>query len=397
MKRSPALLLSLALNVVLIGAVLRLTSTRSASPAPSQTGQTQHVTSKAPIGARPSAAVSPASSDIGQWLAQLREAGVPSHVLARLIAADFATRWEKRRDQMQERWERGEIDDDDWAQFHRQRDVDEESAIRSALGEESFKAWHEEKLLTGLHLDRIQLSPAERDGVYNLRRDMVEQQRDLDRKHRVGEIDDNQLEKQQDKLQSDYDAKTKALLGDDRFATLQQPASTTIGALRRSLQNLNVPSAKVDAVIASEQQWQEQRTAIDRTAGQEAGLSPEAYQAKLNALDQEHDAALQRELGPDGLEALRQMQDERYRKLTKYAQLWQLSSDEVNNVYDALRNYGPTVDEYRRQAQSRGLAYDATQPAIDHFRQTTAASLRASLGDAKYNQLAGSDVLNWDR
>jgi hypothetical protein len=396
MKRSPTLLASLALNLILAGTVAwlalaapRLSNSVSFTVHPAKT--VAAAVTAAPIQPRLT------SSDPRQWLPQLREAGVPNAVIARLVAANFDRQWEKRRNEMMERWERGELEDDDWAQFNRQRASDEEGAVRAAVGDEAFKAWHEEQLLADLRLDRIPLSDAERDGVYTLRRDLVDQQRDLDRRHRSGEVDDAHFEQQQEQLQADYDAKTKALLGDDRFATLQRPNESTEGSLRRNLQNLNLAPEKIDAVVTADEQWREQRVAMDRAASQATNLSPDAYQAQLHAIDQEHDAALQRELGPDGLEALRQMQDDRYRKLTKYAPLWQLSQDEVSKVYDALRDYGQTVDEYRRQAQSRGLSYDATQPAIDQFRQSMSASLRASLGDAKYKQLAGSDVLDWDR
>lgn len=394
MKR--LLLVSLALNLVLAGSVGWLVATRRhavpvviAAPPPPKT--------PGPKASAPRAASTGESTDVRDWLPQLREAGVPDRVLARLVAANYMASWEKRREQMQLRWERGEIDDDDWFQFNRQRDVAEENAVRAAVGEEAFKAWHEEKLLAGLPLDRIQMSASEREGLYALRRDLLAQQRDLERRNRAGEIDDAQFEQQQEKLQADYEAKTKTLLGDARFATLQSPSESTDGGLRRNLQSLNLPASKIDAIIAAEQQWREQRIAMDRAAGQETSLSPDAYQAKVHELDAAHDAALQQQLGADGLEALRQMQDERYRKLTKYAQLWQLSSDEVNKVYGALRDYNQTVDEYRRQAQSRGLTYEVMQPAIDQFRQSSSASLRAAIGEKKYNQLAGSDVLNWDR
>jgi hypothetical protein len=395
MKRSPALLTSLALNLMLAGAVAWLAI---AAPRPSNSVSSAATPAKTAASALTSTPIQPhpTSSDPREWLPQLREAGVPNAVIARLVAANFARQWEKRRNEMMERWERGELEDDDWAQFNRQRAIDEEGAVRAAVGDEAFKTWHEEQLLADLHLDRIPLSDSERDGVYALRQNLVDQQRDLDRRHRSGEVDDAHFEQQQEQLQAEYDAKTKALLGDDRFATLQRPNESTEGSLRRNLQNLKLAPAKIDAVVTADEQWREQRVAMDRTASQATNLSPDAYQAQLHAIDQEHDAALQRELGPDGLEALRQMQDDRYRKLTKYAPLWQLSPDEVSKVYDALRDYGQTVDEYRRQAQSRGLSYDATQPAIDQFRQSMSASLRASLGDAKYKQLAGSDVLDWD-
>jgi hypothetical protein len=395
MKRSPALLVSVTLNLLLAGAVAWLTTARQPSSSSAAIAPFPTKTASARIAAPLEPSLT--SSDPRAWLPQLRAAGVPNAVLARLVSANFARQWEKRRNEMMERWERGELDDDDWAQFNRQRAIDEEGAVRAAVGDEAFKAWHEEQLLADLHLGRIELSDAERDGVYGLRRNLVDQQRDLDRRHRAGEVDDAHFEQLQEQLQADYDAKTKALLGEDRFATLQRPYESTEGALRRNLQHLNLPSAKIDAVVTADQQWREQRVAMDRAASQATNLSPDAYQAQLHAIDQEHDATLQRELGPDGLEALRQMQDDRYRKLTKYAAVWQLSPDEVSKVYDALRDYGQTIDEYRRQAQSRGLGYDATQPAIDQFRQSISASLRASLGEAKYKQLAGSDVLDWDR
>lgn len=399
MNRSPLLVTSLTLNVALAGLAAWLAVARSPRGAVAPAGPAVFAapaTSIANAALRTADLATVPSPDARAWIPALRAAGVPDAVLAKLAAASFDEQWDKRRRTLRQQWERGELDDDSWAQFNRQHDAELEAALRAAVGDAAFVAWHKAKLLAGLGLERIALSPDETDALYALRKDLLQQRRDLDVRRRAGSIDDAQTANLEDQLEADYEAKTKALLGDDRYAALHRGNDRVEGSLRRNLQSLNVDAAKIDAVVAVEQQWRDRRSAIDADAAREAQLSPDAYQAKLSALEAERDAALQRELGADGLDRLRQLQDERYRKLTRYAQLWQLTPDEVQNVYGALRDYAQSVEEYRREALNRGVNWDATQQAVDKYRAAMAASLHAKLGDTKYQKLTASDVLDWD-
>lgn len=400
MKRDPLLVVSLAVNIALLGALIWTWSGRQPEPAPAAPTAPALAPEapKAPIIAAPSRADGGSSlADLRTWLPQLQTAGVPQRVLAQLVAANFNADWSKRSEKLQEQLERGEIDDEQWAQLHRQRDADEEKAIRDAVGDDAFKAWHQDKLLTDMQLERANVTSDERDAIYTLRRQLLEQQREAERRHHAGEMDDAQVNKMHDDLQTAYEAKTRELLGEERYTTLQQPPNFAEGALRRTLATMNVTAAQAESVLAAEKRREEQRIAIDQASAQETNLSPEGYQAKLQVLDQERDAALLRELGPNGLETLRQLQDDRYRKLTKFAPLWQLNPNDVSKVYGTLRDYSQTVAEYRRQAGARGLSDEVTQEVINRFQQSTSASLRAAIGEEKYKRIAGSEVLDWDR
>jgi hypothetical protein len=399
MIRPSVLFGSLAANALLAAAVVWLLAQRPARPPIPAPAGTREASAPSVMAAALRAADAPARghNDARSWFPALRAAGVPEPVLTQLAAANFDEQWEKRRRTMEQQWERGEIDDDAWAQFNRQHDIEQELAMRSAIGDAAFVAWHKAKLLAGLSLDRIQLSPAESDAIYDLRKDLLRQRSELDQRRRAGQIDDAQIAGLQDKLDADYEAKTKSLLGDDRYATLHHGNDTVAGSLRRNLQSLNIDAAKIDAVIAADQQWRDRRTAMDADAAHDAQFSPEAYQAKLQALAAARDAALQQQLGADGFEQLQQLQDDRYRKLNRYAELWQLTPQDVQQVYGALRNYSQSVEEYRREALNRGVNWDATQQAVDKYRESTAAALRATLGEEKYKKLTASDILEWDR
>src|SRR6185369_16487298 len=114
MKR--VLIVSLALNLVLAGTVGWFVA-HQRNTAPIIAAAVPPPGSPAPKTATSRSHPAGDSTEVRDWLPQLREAGVPDGVLARLVAANYMASWEKRREQMQLRWERGEIDDDDWFQF----------------------------------------------------------------------------------------------------------------------------------------------------------------------------------------------------------------------------------------------------------------------------------------
>src|SRR6185295_4749221 len=65
-----------------------------------------------------------------QWVDQLRAAGVPNRLLAKLVLADFEERWQKREDEFQRKYARGEADLDEMPLLVDDRDREQERELR---------------------------------------------------------------------------------------------------------------------------------------------------------------------------------------------------------------------------------------------------------------------------
>jgi hypothetical protein len=167
-------------------------------------------------------AAKPASApEWTQWINQLRAAGVPNRVLARMVLADLEDRWLKRMDECQEKFDRGELDADAVLALAQERDNEQDAELRSALGEEGFKQWDREHLLGDLNLSRVQLSDTETNALCDLQKNLQQSLRDLERARLKGEIDEADYADALDRAQNDFDQKMKTLLGDERYAKTQ--------------------------------------------------------------------------------------------------------------------------------------------------------------------------------
>jgi hypothetical protein len=390
MKRHVLLRTSLGLNL-LISAALAWALSQRASLAPAVSHDpTSGFQNRALTSVPSMTAAARKTTDVHDWISSLHAAGAPPEVLAQFAIANFAADWEMRRAALRQQWNRGELDDDAWARFNRRHDEEEEHAVRAALGESAFVAWHEVKLLRGLPLERLSLSAGERDALYGLRKELIDRQRDLQDERQAGKLDDAGFTQQQEQAEADYQQKLKAALGDDRYAIVQRPSDSSQGALRHTLKGLQASDAQIAAVLAAETAWQEQRAAADRAAAQQADLSPQAYQAQLRAIDIARDSAIEHALGPDGFDALQKGRDERYQALKRHADLWQLTPDEVDHVYAILRDYRSTVQQYRAETPAPESESAAAQKAVQRYRDNLAQNLKAYLGDTRFVRVSQS-------
>ncbi len=96
--------------------------------------------------------------DRRRWLVdQLRAAGVPNNVLARVVLSDLEEDWQKR-------LEEGALKDpgnpDTMAALHLEQEKDTEAEMRTALGEEGFKSWDQGNLLREVNLGKISFQSA---------------------------------------------------------------------------------------------------------------------------------------------------------------------------------------------------------------------------------------------
>src|SRR5580765_4327343 len=96
--------------------------------------------------------------------------------------------------------------------------LEQEDELRSVLGEDGFRRWDRGRVLGDAGLARLDLSDSELDVWYQLRKDANQQQRDLERSRRNGEIDDTDFISQQEEARGNYEEQLRTLLGNERYA-----------------------------------------------------------------------------------------------------------------------------------------------------------------------------------
>lgn len=260
MSRSALLGVSLATNAVLAGVALWLAAERtsplppaSSSPLPppaansSPTLLAAVASEESPLPA--AAAESPV--DFADWVRRSRAAGVSECVLVGLVATEFGERWSERERDFERRYWRGYESDATRLRFEQQREQALEDAIRAALGDEAFEAWDQQRILRTQHLENVQLSPVEARALYRLHKHWAQRNRALQHQRAAGEIDDAAFSREFAAAQTQFEESQRTLLGDERYAAMQQPADSSYIELRRSLGGQSVSDRQFDALLRS--------------------------------------------------------------------------------------------------------------------------------------------------
>jgi len=403
MKRKLWLGLSLALNVCL-GILLLLNHRSGQAPATVMAATNQPVAVAAvesPKKPAPQVTFPLHAKGTGwqQWVQALRDAGVPEKLIRDTIMADFEDRWQKQQDELQKRFERGELDDDDLALEANQHDNEEDAAMRAALGEDGFRQWDLEKTLGEMNLKGLTLTDAETNSLYTLRKDLDRKMQELQVAHQKGQLDDADFNKQTRDLQSQFDQQLKATLGDQQYAALQTNNDTSAGDVRRSLGGVAVNDQQFSALLQAQQQWNQANAKLEQQM-EDAQVTGTNYDQQLAAINTARDQAYAQALGTN-YAAYQKAQDATYQNLTRYKNAWQLSDDDIDYLYNVYHTYQESVQEYQQQAQAiekggQTVDWDAVQKNIADFTQQNEQAVRNYLGDGRYGKLQSNSVMMFD-
>ena len=397
MKLTTGHWISLGLNVVLISVLLMDRVERHnerslhSEPAPVRTAVSpaRSTSPAAPPHAASLPVIAP-GSDWRQWLEPLRTAGVPTPVLATLIREDFDRRWQARQEEMQKKYMAGTADADALAAFALEHDIRLEEETRAALGEEAYRRWDMERILQGLNLTNVTLSDSERDAVYDLERRKREEARAAEKDKLEGKIDQANMEARQRAAEEQANQRLRALLGEQRAATLQGAAvDDTLGNLKRSLNETPVSDAQLQELANIQREWDRKRSEL---ATLETNTQDPSYTAALREAEEKWRADLQRVLGPDGYERFLKGQDSRYAEMQRHAKSWNLSPAEIDHVFSTLTNFEEAVREYDRDARTREISRESVRETVDQFAQQTEQSLQQNLGPDRYETLKRNGV-----
>ena len=334
------------------------------------------------------------ASDRRRWLVdQLRAAGVPNNVLARVVLSDLEEGWQKR---FEESAEKSRGDADTMAAQQQEQEKDEDAEMRAALGEEGYKQWDQGKMLQEVNLGKIQLTASETNALYDLKKKLQQRHWDLEQARLKGEIDDAEVNDAYDKAYSEFNQQAKALLGDDRYAESQGlDAGTAAASLRQDLAKVNPSDPQFQDLLKAQQQLNDRRSELDKQF-QDDPTSAD-YAEQIKALDEARDQQYQSVIGTNVFDALQKEQDNGYSKMKKYESTWGLDDNKIDYVYGSVKYYEKSVQDYQTQAraleaQGQKVDWDAVNKNLQQFAEQTRQALQNYLGPDNYNKMQRNGV-----
>jgi hypothetical protein len=338
----------------------------------------------------------PSPTDRRRWLAdELRAAGVPNRIIARVTLDDLQEGWDRRFEETHG----GTADT--MAAMQLEQATNEEAEMRAALGEQGFRQWDQENMLHEANIGKIQLAASESDSIYDLKKTLQQRQRDLEQAKLKGTMDNSDFNDAEAKAYSDFNDQMKALLGDERYAESQGMGSNNMAAnLRQDLAKVNPTDSQVQDLLQAQQQIDDRRAALDKQF-QDDPSSPD-YAAQLKALDDERDQQYASVLGTNVFDSLQKEQDPTYNEMKKCEDVWGLDDDKVDYVYDAMKQYQQSVQDYQAQAnalqaQGQSVDWDAVNSNLVQFASQTQQSLQNYLGDGAFNKMQRNGVFQFNQ
>jgi hypothetical protein len=318
-------------------------------------------------------------TDRRRWMIdQLRAMGVPNDVLGLVAQVDFEVQWDSRFGEC-----RGDMKRLSATQL--QMDLSKDAEMRAALGDADFKQWDQGNMLWEAMSTKVDVTPAEADAIYNLKKTLEQQELALEQAKVEGTMDDADINDAESKAYSDYNQQMKAVLGDVRYAKSQQlDDAFAQGNLQYALakEGVNPSDAQFQQLYQAEQQWNKSLSALDTSA-------PD-YAAQYQALTAAHDQTYQQVLGSNVFNSYQEAQDPGYNQMKKYETLWGLDDDKVDYVYNTMKSYESSVRDYQSQIsalQAQGQNTDAMSQKLQQITDQTGQALENYLGQDSFNRL----------
>jgi hypothetical protein len=381
-----------ALSLMLIVAIvwrLARTPTAPISPAIPSASLSEPATDSGPTPHRVTGIASRAD-----WFEILRQAEVPPRVLAKLVREEFDDRWRKRHSEAQARYRRGELDADDLFALDVAHDMEQEKAVRTAMGEEDFRKLDMPAALAELNLFEVELTAAETDALYDLTKNHRRQINELTLAKLRGEIDQATLDQEQARTQTQVDVQLKTLLGEKRFATVRGIDERSETA-QSSSHPLNSP-VSLEALVDIQTGWNISRHEMS-TRLQQIKSHASDLESELKRMDEMHEQESQRILGTNVLAALEKGSDSRYQEMKRYATAWELDESAMDYIYRLNRYFDKAVADYQRQAraleaQGREVNWDGVNANVQEFARQTEQTLRNYLGEERFNRIKNNQI-----
>jgi hypothetical protein len=384
---------SLLLNVILIATVVVL-ALHASEPAPlAPIKVTNSPSVSIPPPERPQFPDQASSTDQRRWLVdQLRAMGVPNDTLARMVMKALDKEWNKHGAEIAIK---NHGDHDVMAAFQLQVDLSKDAEMRAALGDAGFKEWDQKNMLREINPGNVQLSSSESDAAYDLWKKRQQAELALEAARVNVTMDDADINDAQEKATSEFNQQMKTLLGDDRYAAAQQTGGGAAATLQQEVASANPSDSQFQQLLQTQQQWNDQRAALDKQYQNDPN-SP-AYASQLKALDDARDHEYQQVLGTNAFATVQKQQDPGYNQMEKFQTLWGLNTGQIDTVYAAMQFYQKTVNDYQNQsltlqAQGQPVDWDTVNKNLQQDANLTQQALQNYLGQDTFNKMQRNGV-----
>lgn len=323
---------------------------------------------------------------------QLRAMGVPNEMLGRVARVDFEVQWDSR-------FEECHADMDKMAAVQLEMNKSKDAEMRAALGEKDFKEWDQNYMLWEAMSTKVDVTASEADALYGFKKKLQQRLLELDEASLNKTMDNAAIGEATDKAYAEFNQSMKSLLGDERYAKSQQMDEAFVADnFRYQLAKANPTDAQFQELFKTEQEWNQARMQLERQY--QDNLSSPEFVEKIQALNNAHDQEYQKVLGADAFNTLQKSQDPVYTQMKKYETLWGLDEDKIDYVYNTMKQYQKSMEDYQTQvfaSQSQGqqVDWESVNKKLEQAVIQTQQALQSRLGQDSFNRLQRNHVLRW--
>lgn len=332
-------------------------------------------------------------------MAQFRQAGVPSSILAKLVVEKIALKWTPLEKQLEQQYLHDQIDAKRLAEMHDLRELEQEQELRLALGD-GYAAWDKQFTVDNMYLGGLTPTNAERDALYPLQKDYLKRLHDLEVSRRNGQLDEISFADAQQQTEDTYKNQLASIIGPDRVDGIKGNENPAV-QLRRDFSRLQLNNAQINELAAIQQKWTAARASMSQSLDQTKTIDV-AYEGDLQAIDRARDDEFRRILGEEPFDAWQKSRDDRYNALKRNAAGLSLNQQQVDGIYNVLRSYDLAAATFEHQAQvlaqqGKPVDWASVDKSLTAYAQQTEESLRRYLGSERFALLQKSQIFSFQK
>ena len=397
MNSKPILVVSLVLNVALLGATGYFAKKSCcSSTAPAATTETKIATIATTTGGIKSAASSSTtvitnrivqtidwrsveSEDYRKYIANLRSIGCPEETIRDIITADVNKLYESKRKELAgpkkkfEFWKTSgnpfaAMMDSDKLEKQQALDKEKRALLRELLGVEP--EMDKPNMFAGMFDTMLDFLPPEKQSkVMELMQDM--QVKAMKSMGKGGQPDAEDM-KQIQKMQKEMEAELAKIMTPQEFEDYQLRMSQTAMTMRMQLGSFDPSEDEFRKVFDVKKKFDDEFSMLT------AGTEDKAERDKRKAAQDEMNKQLKSILGDDRYAEYERAQDYTYQQIYRIADKNGLGKEGANKVYDMKK---VAEDEVKKIRNDKSLTSEQRTAALNGIRTETENSIHAVFGD----------------
>jgi hypothetical protein len=338
------------------------------------------------------------SAAFAKVVRDLKAAGEPPDLVVNMVVAEFNRQWRDQMNAVNRKLRSGQLDQEESQEFFSSRTDALGETITEVLGEDSFAYWDKQRLLRSVSTGGYTLSAAESNELYRVEKEREQRNRELTRARDNGELDPLDYEEQSKKSEEQYQQERAKLLPEDRRARATDEEDNLLAALKQQTRGLNLsPQQLAELVDAT-------RKNLVAMQGLES-LEPAGHAEKLQALEAALESEWIRILGAQGYADFKKASDYRYQTMKRYQEVWLLSDNDINYLYQTFAKYDKSIEERNAKTPPVSESTDAegkenssaqTDNFADDMRQQLEAELLRSLGEERFRRFKAAGLIPQD-